>query len=193
MFRHHTPVLHDPDPRAREPFGDGSVPDAELQPDDGRPHRQGENLLRVRREMSWRPEDLDDVNGLPEVPEGIHRADAVNGLPAETRVHGDDAVALRGEIGRHEVRGLTGRRLGTEHGDGASPYENAPQALVIVDEVRAPVGHAAQYTGSPDAPSRHRPGTTGRSLVRGRFGRGQVGPARRRAVGYLMATALTCL
>jgi len=100
VLRHHAPVLDDADPGPGQALGRAVVADAELEPDDSRAPRQGEDLLGVAGQVLGAAEDLDDVDRLREVGERGDHGDPEEPLPGDRGVHRQDPVPLLEEVGR---------------------------------------------------------------------------------------------
>jgi hypothetical protein len=58
MLGHHAAILNHADAGPRERRGGAVVADAELEPDRRRPPRQGEDFVRVTRQVLGAPKDL---------------------------------------------------------------------------------------------------------------------------------------
>src|SRR5262245_12005281 len=95
MLGHHAAILDHADPGSRELLRRAVVPDAELEPDRLRPPRQGQDLVRVARQILGPPEDLDHVGRLGQIAERRDGLGVVQPPSRESRVDGSDAVAPR--------------------------------------------------------------------------------------------------
>ena len=100
------------------------------------------------------PEHLDDVGRLGEVGERRRHRHAEQRAAAQRGIHGQDAIAARGEVRGHVVRRLVDAGLGAEHGDRPDGVEDPREAGVVGHEVSLPVTHgSSSYNRSDQFPA----------------------------------------
>jgi hypothetical protein len=99
------PVLDHLDARVPQLQGDRVVPDPELEPDEARPRRHGQDLFEVIGERRARAEDVDDIDGRADVGQArAHRLAPERGA-GEPGVHREDPVSLPVQVIGHIKRG----------------------------------------------------------------------------------------
>src|SRR5262245_47837487 len=98
MLGHHAAVLDHADPGPRQLLGGAVVPDAELKPHGLRPPGQGQDLVRVARQIFGAPEHLDHVRGPGEITERRNGLGVMQPPACESGIDRTDLVAAAVQV-----------------------------------------------------------------------------------------------